>query len=225
MPSITIRIFVSAVFALTSLAALGQQNTVRVSVEQINVHSDSQNLRSNGPAFLTPQPAAIAIGDTTILQLVYTRKIDPHWDLDVQAGIPPRLDVKGLGTLAPFGVIAHIRQAGPTIFATYHFGAPENRFRPFAGVGLNYSRFYDAQATDSGRLVAGGPTRISLSDSFGPAAKIGASYRLVDRWSLVGTIGTARLKTDVSSTTGSIERTTSVVLRPVGFSIGVAASF
>jgi len=67
--------------------------------------------------------------------------------------------------------------------------------------------------------------KISLSDSFGPAAKIGVSYRLAERWLLVGTIGVARIKTDVTASTGSIERKTSVDLRPVVYTLGIAREF
>lgn len=221
----TAQLAVCAALGLASLAAHGQQNTLRVSIERITIHSDSPNLTSNGPAFLTPQPAGISVGNATTLQVVYTRKIDEHWDFDIQVGVPPRLEVTGTGTLAPFGVIAHIRQAGPSVFATYNFGPPENKFRPFVGLGVNYSHFYDAESTDSGRLASGGPTKSSLSDSFGLATKIGASYKLSDQWLVIGTIGAAKIKTDVSSTTGSIERKTSVDLRPVVFTLGLAYTF
>lgn len=209
----------------TSPAFAQQANVLRIAVEEVTLHSRSPNLSTNGPAFLTPQPAGVTVEDATTLQLVYSRRFNEHWDIDLQLGVPPRLDVRGTGTLAPFGVIAQVRQAGPSAFVTYNFGSGQDRFRPLFGLGVNYSRFYDVKGTESGALASGGPTRISLSDSFGPAAKIGVSYRLAERWLLVGTIGVARIKTDVTATTGSIERKTSVDLRPVVYTLGIAREF
>ncbi|MDB5757552.1 MAG: hypothetical protein JWM30_841 [Burkholderia sp.] len=209
----------------TSPAFAQQANVLRIAVEEVTLHSRSPNLSTNGPAFLTPQPAGVTVEDATTLQLVYSRRFNEHWDIDLQLGVPPRLDVRGTGTLAPFGVIAHVRQAGPSAFVTYNFGSAQDMFRPLFGLGVNYSRFYDVKGTESGALASGGTTRISLSDSFGPAAKIGVSYRLAERWLLVGTIGVARIKTDVTATTGSIERKTSVDLRPVVYTLGIAREF
>ena len=209
----------------TSPAFAQQANVLRIAVEEVTLHSRSPNLSTNGPAFLTPQPAGVTVEDATTLQLVYSRRFNEHWDIDLQLGVPPRLDVRGTGTLAPFGVIAQVRQAGPSAFVTYNFGSAQDRFRPLFGLGVNYSRFYDVKGTESGALASGGTTRISLSDSFGPAAKIGVSYRLAERWLLVGTIGVARIKTDVTATTGSIERKTSVDLRPVVYTLGIAREF
>lgn len=211
--------------ALAPAAVAQQQNLLRLAVEDITVHSRSSGLSSNGPAFLTPQPAGVEVGNDVILQIVYTRRLNDHWDIDLQLGTPPKLDVRGTGTLAPYGVLATVRQAGPSAFLTYHFGVATDRFRPFIGLGLNYSRFYDARITGSGQLASGGPGKAEFSDSVGPAVKIGASWRLAERWYLVGTVGTARVKTDVTVTTGSIERKSTVDLRPVAYTLGVAWSF
>jgi outer membrane protein len=222
----SLRFYTCLAAMLASAPAFAQQqNLLRIAVEDLTLHSKASNLSSNGPAFLTPQPAGIDVGNDVILQIVYTRRLNAHWDFDLQFGTPPKLNVRGTGALAPFGVLASFRQAGPSAFITYNFGEVEDRFRPFIGLGVNYSRFYDATTTASGRLASGGPTRINASESFGPAAKIGASWRLGERWYLVGAIGTAKVKTDITAVTGSIERKTTVDLRPLAYTLGVAYSF
>ncbi|HJU70290.1 MAG TPA: OmpW family outer membrane protein [Paucimonas sp.] len=219
------RFMVCATLGMAAIAAHAQQNTVRVGVAHLAIHSDSPNLSSNGPAFLTPQPAGLTVGDATTLLLAYTRRLDQHWAFEVDMGVPPRHDVNGTGTLQPFGVIARVKQAGPTVFVNYNFGAEENKFRPFLGVGVNYTHFFDAQSSSSGNLASGGPTKISLSDSVGLAAQVGASYQLTDRWSLVGSIVAAKVKSDMTATTGSLERKTTIDFRPVVYTLGVAYRF
>ncbi|KIF83747.1 hypothetical protein TSA66_14385 [Noviherbaspirillum autotrophicum] len=210
---------------LASVSAYSQQNTVRAGLIDLTIHSEAPNLTTNGPAFLTPQPAGLTVENATTLLLGYTRKLNEHLDIDVVLGLPPRHDVKGTGTLAPFGVIAKVKQAAPTVFLNYNFGAPENKFRPFVGVGFNYTHFFDGQSTSSGNLASGGPTKIELSDSFGLAAQVGASYKLTDQWSLVGSVATAKVKSDMTATTGSIERKTTIDFRPVVYTLGLAYSF
>ena len=214
-----------AVFGLVSVSAHSQQNTIRVGIADLTIHSSSPNLSSNGPAFLTPQPAGLTIGDATTLLLSYTRKLDEHWEFDLEAGVPPEHDAYGRGMLAPFGTIARVKQLSPTVLLNYNFGAPENRFRPFVGAGVNYTHFYDAESTAAGNLASGGPTKITLSDSVGLALQIGASYRIDERWSLVGSVLAAKVKSDMTAVTGSIERKTTIDFQPVVYTLGVAYSF
>jgi outer membrane protein len=214
-----------AVLSLASFAAWGQQNTIKLGVAHLDIRSQADNLSSNGPAFLTPQPAGLSVGDATTLLVSYIRKLDDHWDLDLEAGLPPSHDTNGVGTLAPFGVISKVKQAGPTLFINYNFGAPDNKFRPFVGLGINYTHFYDAESTASGNLASGGPTKLELSDSWGPAAQIGASYKLAQNWSVIGSIAMAKVKSDLTATTGSIRRTTTIDFRPVVYTLAVGYSF
>ncbi len=214
-----------AALALVAGAAHSADNTFHFGVSNINVHSQSPNLTSNGPAFLTPQPAGISVGDATTLSLGYTRRLDAHWDFDVLLGVPPTHSISGTGTLAPFGEIARIKQAGPTFMFNYNFGEEDSSWRPYIGGGVNFTRFYDATSTASGNIATGGPTKISLTDSMGPAAQVGFAYRFSAQWSLTAAIAAAKVKTNMLTTTGSIERRTEVDLRPVVISAGLAYAF
>ena len=211
--------------ALSANAAWSADNAFHVGVANINVRSQSPDLTSNGPAFLTPQPAGITVGDATTLVFGYTRRLTDHWDFDVLLGVPPTHSISGTGKLAPFGEIARIKQAGPTFMFNYHFGDEGSSFRPFIGGGVNFTRFYDATSTASGDIASGGPTKISLTDSMGPAAQVGMTYRFNAQWSLNAAIATAKVKTNMTTLTGSIERKTVVDLRPVVISTGLAYAF
>ncbi len=87
---------------------------------------------------------------------------------------------------------------------------------------MNFTRFYDANSTASGNIATGGPTKISLTDSMGPAAQVGIAFRFSAQWSLTASIASAKVKTNMLTSTGSIERRTEVDLRPVVFSAGLA---
>ncbi len=216
---------VCAVLGFTSFATHAQQNTVRFGIANVTIHSQSPNLSSNGPAFLTPQPAGISIGDATTLVGSYTRTLDDHWGVDVLLGWPPSHDVYGTGRLAPFGVTAKVKQAGPTVMLNYNFGAAADKLRPFVGAGVNFTRFFDGRSTESGNIATGGPTKIRLSDSVGLALQAGVIYKLDERWSICASIVAAKVKADMTATTGSIERTTTIDFRPVVYTVGLGYSF
>jgi outer membrane protein len=210
---------------LAGAAANAQENSLRVGVAHIDVRSKSADFSSNGPAFLTPPPAGVTVGDATTLLIAYTRKINDNFDLDVVLGVPPSHKVYGRGTLAPYGVIAEVKQAGPTVFLNYKFGDARSRLRPFVGLGINYTRFFDRDSTAAGELVSGGPTRIRLTDSWGLAAQAGLIYKLDERWSISGSVATAKVKSDMTATTGSIERRTTIDFRPIVVNVALGYSF
>ena len=98
----------------TSSGFAQEANVLRIAVERVTLHPRSPDLSADGPAFLTPQPAGVTVDDATTLQIVYSRRFNEHWDIDLQLGVPPRLDVRGTGTLAPFGVFAvHAMRSSP----------------------------------------------------------------------------------------------------------------
>jgi len=217
-----------AVLGMLSTAAHAQEtalkNTFNVGIADLTIHSDSPNLTSNGPAFLTP-PSGLKIDSATTVLFDYVRHIDDKWDAEVALGLPPSHDVRGTGFLAPYGVLAKVKQAGPTFFLNYKLGSVQDKLRPFIGVGLNYTRFFDAKSTDANNLAAGGPTKIRLSDSFGPAFQVGANYHLSGNWSMHGSIVVADVQSDLTATTGSIERKTHINFRPIVYTVGVGYSF
>lgn len=223
-----IQLAVCAVLGVLSLTAHAEElskNSVRIGVDYIQNHSSSPNFTSNGPAFLTPQPAGTEAQDAVTPVLAYTRKLNDHWDAELVLGIPPRVDAKGTGTLQTFGTVARVKEAGPDAFLIYNFGKEGDKLRPLVGLGINFTHFYDAESTESGDLASGGPTKITLTNSWGWAAKTGASYQINQHWSLVGVVAAIKVKSDMTTETGSIVRKTTIDFRPIVYSVGMQYRF
>lgn len=70
--------------------------------------------------------------------------------------------------------IASVKQLPPTLSVNYHFPT-ETAFKPFVGIGLNYTTFFD-ETTTLGTL--------KLEDSWGVALHAGADYQVSDHGSL-----------------------------------------
>ena len=56
-------------------------------------------------------------------------------------------------------------------------GAP---FRPYAGIGLNYTNFFSTSTTETLEGALGGPSSMSIKDSFGLALQLGADFDMTD---------------------------------------------
>lgn len=210
---------------LASFSAFGQNYTISAGAGYIKLNDKSANLSSNGPAFLTPQPAAIDVDDTSTVILSFTAKINDRWDAQLAVGVPPEHKVMGKGTLAPYGVVSKVKQAAPTVFLNYKFGAASDALRPFVGVGVNFTRFFDAESTDSGTLASGGPTKITLKNSAGMAAQAGINYKFNNTWSANVALATAKVESEMTATTGSISRQTTIDFRPTVLTICLGYSF
>ena len=221
-----LHIALCALFGLTSAAAMAEDlNLIAAGVGYISVHSSSPNLSSNGPDFLTPQPAGLTVGSATTLLFGFSHMLNDHWAVAFAGGIPPKHDINGTGNLAPFGVITTVKQFAPTVFANYHFNEAGSKFRPFVGLGVNYTKFYDITSQPAGNLASGGPTSVTLSSYTGLAATIGMNYKIADHLYLNANLAAANVSTDMVATTGSIQRTTHVKLNPILYSAGLAYSF
>lgn len=86
------------------------------------------------------------------------------------------VDLKtGGGGVQRVGYVDHLP---PTLSLQWHFN-PDGAFRPYIGAGVNYTLFSGEEL----RGVVGGPqTKLSLEDSFGPAAQIGVDLALSKNW-------------------------------------------
>lgn len=120
--------------------------------------------------------------------------------LDLLLTTPQKHEVELNG--APLGSVKHLP---PTLFAQYHF-APDARVRPYAGAGINYTRFLD-------RTV--GPARLE-SSSIGPAVQVGADYMLDRNWSVNVDLKKLWIKADVENIPGL-----TATVNPILFAVGV----
>ena len=161
--------------------------------------------------------------------------IDSNVELELSLGVPPKHDGT-LVILKPTGVpgsvaaldgqvLSRVRQVAPTLFANYKFGGSASQFRPFVGVGLNFTRFDQTESTAVNDAMNGGPTTIKLKDSFGPAFQLGASVKLGGPWSLNGSWSTARVQTKLMTNTLGIVRTSEILFHPSVFVLALGYSF
>jgi outer membrane protein len=210
-----------------ALAALGasatvhaQQNIVDIGIVNIQPNSSAGDI--SGP--FVPTGVSLDVKNATTAFFSYTRTITDNWSVELALGFPPTHDVtaKIEDTPALSSVqnlngqtIAHVRQVAPTVFANYTFGSAQSAFRPFVGLGVNYTTFDKADSTEAGDALSGGPTQLHLSDSIGTAFQVGGHYRLNDQWTLTGGVSTAHVTTTLTSVTSGVTRTCNITFHPI----------
>lgn len=111
----------------------------------------------------------------------------------------------------------------PTLTLQYHFN-PNGKIRPYAGVGVNYTIFYDEDASAS-LIGAVGPTAIDVDDSVGVAFQFGVDFALTERWFLNADFKYIQIDTTATLNSGGTINTVNVDLDPIVAGIGVGMRF
>ncbi|MES2185188.1 MAG: OmpW family outer membrane protein [Pseudomonadota bacterium] len=206
--------------------------TVRAGVSHIAPHSSSSD--ATGP-FLPGPPSGISLEvenkTTAFFSLAYA--LNTNMELELAMGYPPTHDVNArIAAFLPSNVqgfngqtVARVRQMAPTLFFNYAFFEENATWRPFIGVGVNYTKFDKRTSTATGNALNGGPTTIDLDDSWGLAAQAGVSYRINDRWRIHTSVATARVKTHLTATTAGQAREVDIRFRPVVLTVSAAYRF
>ena len=115
----------------------------------------------------------------TQLGLTFAYMLTDHIGLELLAATPFKhtVGVKGLGGGLD-GKLADIKQLPPTLSLQYYPMAPNSRFQPYAGVGINYTLFFDEDLSSARKQQ--GFSNLKLQDSVGIAGQLGMDYMLTE---------------------------------------------
>lgn len=119
-------------------------------------------------------------------------------------GIPPKLDIKGDGIIAPAGKIAETKVWSPILMTQYRFGSASSVLRPYVGVGASYVKFTGVETTPILSVLTnpGGSTSASIDSAWGAVAQVGITYNFREKWFLDASIVPMRLKSTAHLSTG-----------------------
>ena len=138
------------------------------------------------PGPYTPAGVNLDLKNTQTAYFGYIRRLNSYLDLELAFGVPPNTKTigKGPATLGsvPYNgqTIATAKWLAPSALIEYKFFSESAALRPYIGVGVNYTSFYDRQVTAAGAAGTGGPTRLSLTSSVGPVGTVGSEIPVRD---------------------------------------------
>jgi len=110
--------------------------------------------------------------------------------------------------------VGSVKHLPPTLTLQYHF-TQNPVFKPYVGVGVNYTRFYDIN-------LAGGTLTVDRN-SWGGALQIGVDYKLSGNWYLNVDLKKIWIETDVKTTGGAF--VSSLKIDPLVFGLGLGYKF
>ena len=224
----------SALAFSTLLVGFSAQAQYTIQAGALYLDPGASASATTGP--MTPTNAlSLNVKPVSTVFFSIARPINEDWDLQLALGYPPTHDItlKTLDTsaLPPCissqngNKIGTVRQIAPTLFANYKFGDKGSAFQPFVGIGVNYTMFDQPTSNSLNDTINGGVTNAKLSDSWGLAAQIGASYKLDGPWTLNASISTADVKTTLTTNTYGVERKTNVKFSPAAYIVSIGYTF
>jgi len=213
-------------------AAMAQATTVKVG--WVNIDPQSSAGTVSGP-FTPLDTLSAKVKSQSTLFFSVARELDSNFEVELALGVPPKHDVT-LVVVKPTGVpagvaaldgsvIQQVKQVAPTLFVNYKFFDSNSSWRPFVGLGVNYTRFTDATSTPVNDAVNGGATSVSLTDSRGMAAQVGVTAKISGPWSVTGVWSTAKVSTTATTNTLGIERKLDFKFNPSVLTLAVGYSF
>ena len=225
--SAAIAIVSAALYCAAPALADDSPNSARIGLYSVFYHVSADDL--SGP--FVPPGANLDANNVETVYLAYVRTLSSRFDVELAAGYPPLQKTVGkgpatLGSVPYDGqVIATARWLAPTVLLEYKFLSENSRWRPYIGVGVNYTAFYDRNSTAQGNAVSGGPTKLSLTSSVGPAGTAGVAYNIAGHWHAYASYSISKVSTDLTADTAGIIRTTHINFGPQALVVSVGYSF
>ena len=167
--------------------------------------NDSSGTLSGAPT------VGVAVDSDTQAFFNISYMLDSNIALELLAATPFSHTISATGALS--GDIATVKQLPPTLSLQYHF-SPKKTIRPYVGAGINYTTFFDEQAT---AVI----NSISLDDSWGLAVQVGTDIEINNDWFANLDLRYINIETTATTNLGTVD----VTIDPWVFSVGVGFKF
>jgi outer membrane protein len=233
MMKTTIRVIVLAVGALSAVPAFAN---LSVNVGAITVAPNDSSSTLNVVETVAGLPAGstqVAVNNNTQLGFTIDYKINNNWTAELIAATPFSHDVNVKGSAIDGLDIGSTKHLPPTLVAQYHFDLGNSKFDPFVGVGLNYTKFFNASASDTLKTTlrtlnvtkASDNVDLDLDDSFGLALQAGVNYKINDNWGAHFAVSKIDIDTEANVTVnGNSIQKVDVQIDPMVVMVGVRFS-
>ncbi len=229
----TLRLIVLAVGALSAVPAFAN---ISVNVGAITVAPNDSSSTLNVVESVAGLPAGstqVSVNNNTQLGLTIDYKINNNWTAELIAATPFTHDVKVKGSAIDGLDVGSTKHLPPTLVAQYHFDMGNSNIDPFVGVGLNYTKFFSASASNTLKTTlqaldvttANDKVDLDLDDSFGLALQAGVNYKINDNWGAHFAVSKIDIDTEANVTVnGASIQKVDVQIDPMVVMVGVRFS-
>lgn len=166
--------------------------------------------------------SSVSVDADTTIELDFTYFIRRNLGIEFILGTSKH-DISGGGSIAALGKIANARTIPPVVTLQYHF-QPDNNIRPYLGLGVNYTRFYDEKATAS-LNTALGATQVELDDSWGLSLQAGIDMQVSQKWFVNLDAKYIQMDTTATLNSSGVIRKVNVDINPWFIGVGIGTRF
>lgn len=213
--------------ALASGSALAYEKgdmILRVGAAMVAPDEDSSVLNAGGNDV---PGTSVTVDDETQLGLTGVYMLSNNIGVEVVAATPFTHMVSAKG-VAGVDEVAEVKHLPPTVALQYFPMSSDSAFQPYVGLGLNYTLFFDEEATSAFKAATGdSDIDVDLDDSIGFAFQLGCDYGISDNLVLNAAIWkididtSATIKTDSPFGTINVD----VDIDPMVYMLGVGYKF
>jgi outer membrane protein len=192
----------------------------------INVapNDDSSMIRVDGTGVAG---TGVNVDDNMSLDISLGYMFTDNWAVELLADLSSKHSVSSQG-LAGLGVpngtdVVDTNVLPPTLFLQYQFN-PKGKIRPYAGVGLNYTLFFNDELTGPAQAVLGA-SNLDIDSSVGVAAQFGIDWELKNNWSFNIDVKYIQIDTEATFDTAIGRASVDIDINPTVFGIGFGKTF
>jgi len=212
------KLALAAAIGLISASAFADQGDIIARFRVINVNPSSS--WSNAALGNTLGLKSVDVKDDTVPELDFTYMITNNIGTELILGTS-RHDVTanaGTGDKS----LGKVSTLPPTLTLQYHFAPQSATFRPYAGAGINYTRFYNA-GLNAANLGVNADLQVK-KNSYGPALQIGADIPVSKSFFINVDVKKIWMKTDVSLASNGTQIGT-LKIDPLVIGLGIGTKF
>lgn len=176
--------------AACAAPALAEKGDILVRARVIGVLPDDS-------ADIDPIGGDSDISDAYVPEIDFTYFLTDNIAVEVIAAVTPH-DVEAVNTALGDVDLGEVTLLPPTVTLQYHYPVTET-VKPYAGVGLNYTTFFNDD------LPSGSPLEsIDYDDSFGIALQAGVDIDINEKWFVNFDVKKVYINTDVTIDAGEL---------------------
>ena len=213
--------------ALLSFNALAvEKGDWMLHLRAINVapNDDSSLIRVDGTGVAG---TGVNVDDNMSLDISLGYMFTDNWAVELLADLSSKHSVSSQGLVGlgvPNGTdVVDTNVLPPTLFLQYQFN-PKGKVRPYAGVGLNYTLFFNDELTGPAQAVLGA-SNLDIDSSVGVAAQFGIDWELKNNWSFNIDVKYIQIDTEATFDTAIGRASVDVDINPTVFGIGFGKTF
>ena len=167
----------------------------------------------------------VGVDNDLVPEVDFTYMLTRNWGVElILASSEHDVKAKG-GVLAGLGNIIEARNLPPTLTLQYHF-MPDSRYQPYAGIGVNYTLFFNEDASSSLKgSIVGPKASVDLDPSIGLALQLGMDVAIDKNWFMNFDVKYIDMETDASISTTAGKVKVNVDIDPWIYGIGIGRRF